>query len=178
MKVDYILDENKIYRILNRISLEKGKSYKLSYGPGYWFEIQLHIYREFLDQYFDAKTINRVKQINSLDVFTLSYLIKNICMELKSVKRSHLLEPAKSHNDEYDVFFNTRGHNLRWIIIFVDNLLNDRVKFHDYLEGSLAHNFLLRIENHVKNIQLREGVRKKDLSKLKFFDEKLIYVEK
>ena len=95
-------------------------------------------------------------------------------MELKSVKRSHLLEPAKSHNDEYDVFFNTRGHNLRWIIIFVDNLLNDRVKFHDYLEGSLAHNFLLRMENHVKNIQLREGVRKKDLSKLKFFDEKHI----
>ncbi len=178
MKVNYKTEENKIYRILNRISLEKGQFYMLSYGPGYWSEIQRHIYGEFLAQYFDTNNTTRVKQINSLDIFVLSNLINNICFELKGIKRRHLLEPAMSYNDEDDVFFNTRGHNLRWIIIFVDNLLDDRVKLHDYLEGSLAHNFLLRMENHMKNIQLREGVREKDLCKLKFFDEKLRYVEK
>lgn len=178
MKVNDKTKVNKIDSILNRISLEKGHSYRLSYGPGYWSEIQIHIYREFLDQHFDTKNTFKVKQINSLDIFILSNLINAICIELKGVKRSHLLEPAMSYIDEDDVFFNVRGHNLRWIIIFVDKLLDDRVKLHHYLEGSLSHNFLLRMENHVKNTQLREGIRERDLYKLKFYDEKLRYKEK
>ena len=90
MKVNCTSEENKIHKILNRISQEKGQFYKLSYGPGYWSEIQQNIYREFLPQYFDTKNTTRVKQINSLDIFILSNLIKNICIDLKGIKRSHL----------------------------------------------------------------------------------------
>ena len=173
------MKENKISNILDRISHDKGSYYTLSYGPGYWSEVHRQICIEFLDMNIDVNDTSSITNLISLDDVKKEKLIEEICEALKGVKRDHLLVTFLGyHIDNDDIFFNKRGTNLRWFIIVLDNFIGDRNKFRSFIKESLADNFLQRMENHVKNIQLKTGVKQRDLHKIKFYDTKLEFNEK
>ena len=172
------MKENKISNILDRISHDMGPHYTLSYGPGYWSEVHRQICIEFLDINIDVYDTSAKTNLNLLDNVKKEKLILEICDALKGVKRNHLIvNGLGAHTDNEDIFFNKRGTNLRWFIIVLDNFIGDRNKFHSFIKDSLADNFLQRMENHVKNIQMKEGIKQRDLHKIKFYDTKLKYKE-
>lgn len=172
------MKENKISNILDRISHDMGSHYTLSYGPGHWSEVHRQICIEFLNINIDIYDNSGTTNLNSLDDVKKEKLIIEICNALIGVKRNHLLlDGLGSYIDNEDIFFNKRGTNLRWFIIVLDNFIGDRNKFHSLIKESLADNFLQRMENHVKNIQLKEGIKQRDLHKIKFYDTRLEFKE-
>ncbi len=172
-------ESNKINNILNRIEDDRGLNYTLSYPISYSAESARLICTEFLGMNFDVNNSSMAsKCLHSLNEEKKRSLIREICVELKKIRHKHLLlNSCNLNHDNKDVFFNTRGRNLRYFIHFIDDFIGDRSKFHSYIIGSLTHNFLQRMENHVKNTQLKIGVKEKDLHKIEFLDEKLEYKE-
>ena len=171
-------EDNKINNILNRIVDERGLYHTLSYPISYSAESARLICIEFLGMNLDVNETSSASFLNSLNEVNKRPLIKEICDELKKIRKKHLLIASRNlKHDCKDVFFNTRGKNLRYFIHFVDLFIGDRSIFHSYIKGSLAHNFLQRMENHVKNNQLKTGIKERNLHKIEFYDENLEFKE-
>lgn len=133
-------NNNQILSLLRRLESERGQHYRFTYGVG-MAEMELQLYKEFIGTLGD---LTSTAPISALSRKTQLSLVGRVCKELKKITADHL-----TYKDEKDNFFTTRGHNVRRIIMAMDIFLRDRDKLHEYLEGSLSHQFLIRMEKHV-----------------------------
>ena len=100
----------------------------------------------------------RPSSIHDLNINIRTVILEEICKDLRKITSEELFSLVKFKrykkrdsisNENFDPFYSDVGYFL-WgmVIVFVDGLMQDRLKLHELLRESLAGSYLTRMEEH------------------------------